>query len=229
MPGQVRGIYKKWFWNTYDYLGTLILVNILWVLCSLPVITLPMTMSGLFRVTNRIAAYEETGVRDFFSGIRDNIWRSLRLCGAFSGVLLLLIINILFYLRMMTLWSWTGAILSGAMIWLVMFVGLLGIYCFPLLGQRETSTWQIIKTGMFLVLDNARYSIGLLMVGLAILMVSLLSGVGILFGGVAAIGVLCSTGLREIQKQYETSETDEASHKEEARGWRDLFRPWEYQ
>ena len=73
MPGQVRGIYKKWFWNTYDYLGTLILVNILWVLCSLPVITLPMTMSGLFRVTNRIAAYEETGVRDFFSGIRDNI------------------------------------------------------------------------------------------------------------------------------------------------------------
>ncbi|MDP7238354.1 MAG: hypothetical protein QGI34_16665, partial [Candidatus Latescibacteria bacterium] len=101
-----------------------------------------MAMSGLFRVTNRIAAYEETGVRDFFSGIRDNIWRSLGLCGAFAAVLLLLIINILFYLRIMALWSWTGAILSGAMIWLVMFVGLLGIYCFPLLGQRETSTWQ---------------------------------------------------------------------------------------
>ena len=229
MSVPIRGMYKKWFWNTYDYLGTLIVVNILWILCALPLVTLPIAMVGLFRVTNRIAAYEETGVRDFFIGTRQDIWRSLRLCSVISGALLLLAVNILFYLRLMALWPWTGAVLSGAVIWIGVFVGLLSLYCFPLLVQKETSTWQTIKNGVFLVLDNAGYSIGLFTVGVAIITVSLISGVGILFVGIAALGVLYSTGLREIQRRYETSEEDDASDQEESRGWRDLYRPWEYQ
>lgn len=229
MPGHGRGIFKKWFWNTYDYLGILIVVNLLWIVCAVSVIALPIGMLGLFRVTNRIAAYEETGIRDFFTGLRTDIPRSLRLCGVFAGVWLLLLVNVLFYMRMMAVWPWAGAILSGAMIWLTLFTGLIGMFCFPLLERENMPVRQIIKTGAFMAVDNAKTTIGLFLTVLAVVTVGLVSGAGMLFIAVSAVAVLCSTALRELQKQYDASEADISSEVEEPRGWRDLIRPWEYQ
>ena len=90
MQEKAPGLFKKWFWNTYDYLGTLIVVNILWVLLVLPLVTLPLAFAGLFRVTGRIAAYEETGVRDFFSNTRGDVSRSFSLCAIYVVTILLL-------------------------------------------------------------------------------------------------------------------------------------------
>ena len=70
------------------------------------------------------------------------------------------------------------------------------------------------------------------------MVLGLVSGVGLLFGAISSLAVLCSTGLREVQKQYDPiptepvdSDTDNGSlmaqDTEELRGWRDLFKPWD--
>ncbi len=225
MPDKVPGLFRKWFWNTYDYLGTLIVINILWILFALPLVTLPLAFAGLFRVTGRIAAYEETGIRDFFGHTRRDLARSFRLCGLYAGVLILLAANVFFYVRLMDDWPWSGAILSGVMMWVIVFVCMTAVYTLPLMQRSQATVRQIIRSGVFLAMDNARYSFMLLLGGSLIMAFSLASGVGLLFLGVGAIGVLFSTGLREMLKRYDLTEADVL---EEARGWRDLVRPWGY-
>ena len=223
MQDKEPGLFKKWFWNTYDYLGTLIVINILWLLFVLPLVTLPLAFAGLFRVTGRIAAYEETGIRDFFAHTRGDLARSFRLCGLYAGVLVLLAANVVFYVRLMDEWPWPGAILSGVMMWVIVFVGMTAVYTLPLMQRSQATVRQIIRSGVFLVMDNAWYSFLLLLFGSLTMAFSLASGVGLIFLGVGAVGVLLSTGLREILKRYDLTEADVL---EEARGWRDLLRPW---
>jgi len=217
------GLFKRWFWNTYDYLGTLIVINILWLLFALPLVTLPLAFAGLFRVTGRIAAYEETGIRDFFTHTRQDLVRSFLLCGMYAGLLILLAANVLFYIGLMDEWPWTGAILSGVMMWLAVFVCMTAVYTLPLLQRSPAPLRQIIRSGVFLVIDNGRATFALVVVGFVTMAFSLASGVGLLFIGAGAVAVLFSTGLREVQKRYDLSD---ANMLEEARGWRDLLRPW---
>lgn len=225
MQDREPGLFRKWFWNTYDYLGTLIVINILWLLLALPLVTLPLAFAGLFRVTGRIAAYEETGIRDFFAHTRGDLGRSFKVCVLYAGVLILLAANMFFYMRLMEDWPWAGAILSGVMMWLIVFVCMTAVYALPLMLRRQAPARQIIRSGVFLVLDNPRRSFLLFLGGSLVMAFSLASGIGLLFLGLGAIGVLFSTGLREILKRYEQKE---AGVLEEARGWRDLIRPWGY-
>ncbi len=225
MPGHLRVTCKKWFWYTYDYLGTLIVVNVLWVLCALPVITLPVSMAGLFHVTTRIAAMQETGIGDFFTGVRLYTWRSVRLCFVYAVSLTLLAVNILFYVRMIEQWSWSAAVLAGGLSWLTIFVLVTGLMTFPLLIESTDPVRLVIKKGVLLVIDNMGIAAILFVAFLIVLLVGAATGVGLVFGAVSVAGMLCSTGLRELQKKYVATVDEDP---EEVRGWRDLFRPWDY-
>ncbi len=225
MPDKEPGLFRKWFWNTYDYLGTLIVVNILWLLFALPLVTLPLAFAGLFRVTGRIAAYEETGIRDFFAHTREDLGRSFCICGLYAGVLLLLAANVLFYVRLMDAWPWVGAVLGGVMMWLIVFVCMTAVYVLPLMQRGKVPVRQVIRSGVFLAVDNPRHAFALLFCGSVTMAFSLASGVGLLFLGIGAVGVLFSTGLREMLKRYDSTNGNVL---EEARGWRDLIRPWGY-
>lgn len=226
-----HSIYRKWFWNVYDYLGTLMLLNVLWLVCALPIVTLPGCMAGLFRVTTRIAAYEEVGIKDYFIGMRQGFGRMWVVCGVYGIVFGLLGVNILFYTNLIATWPWTGAILGGALIWVAAFVAVTGFYCFPLATQSREPILRIFRDAVYLVLDNPRASVGLLVAAIIVLGVSLVTGAGIVLGGISAVGVLCSTGFREIGKRYDPVgtglTTDSTLDMEEPRNWRDLLRPWE--
>lgn len=239
MHGRLRITYKKWFWNTYDHVGTLIVANVLWVLCASPLFTLPASTAGLFRVTSRIAAYQEVSVREFFIGFRTHFWPSARLCGLYFVCLMVLLANSFFYIRLMEDRPWIGAILSGGMLWAIVFVGLTGIVTFPLLVQTHDPVRVIIKKGVALVLDNIVFTGVVFVSGAVVLILGALTGAGLVIGAVSAVGVLFSTGFRELEKKYTlysseqeirdaSASADADQDFEEARGWRDLFRPWDY-
>jgi len=110
------------------------------------------------------------------------------------------------------------------MLWVMAFIALTAVYTFPLMHQRSRSVMENIRSGIFLVMDNTKHSIGVLVSGFLIMVFSLISGVGVFFLGIGAAAVLMSTGLREVLKRYDS--TDDKGIGEEARGWRDLLRPW---
>lgn len=225
MLDRLRVTCKKWFWYTYDYLGTLIVVNVLWILCALPVITLPVSMAGLFHVTTRIATMQEIGIRDFFTGVRLYTWRSVRLCIVYAVCLTLLAVNIMFYVRMIEQWSWIAAVLAGGLFWLMIFVLVTGLMTFPLLMESNDPLKLVIRKGVLLVIDNIGETAMLFVGFLTVLLIGAATGAGLIFGAVSVAGMLCSTGLRELQKKYVDTVDEDP---EEVRGWRDLFRPWDY-
>lgn len=233
MPGRLCIAHKKWFWNAYDHVGTLVLLNLLWVLCSLPLITVPASTAGLFYVTSRMASYQEASIRDFFLGFRRYHGRGLRLGGLYVFAFVVLFVNMRFYGRLMGSFQWIGTVLGGGMIWGMVFIGLTGVYAFPLLVQTDDPVRTIIKKSILLVLDNIRYTSVLLLGGMGVLLIGAVTGAGIVFGAVALVGLLFNTGLREVLKKYTPPKTGETPlitevDPEEPRDWRDLIRPWEY-
>ena len=165
--------------------------------------------------------------------------RSLRLCGIYAVCLGVLLINIVFYFRMMEQWPWVGALLSGIMLWVLIFVTFTGIVTFPLLIQTNDPIRTILKKGTLLVLDNLGFIIIIFTGGLIIMVLGAVTGVGLIFGAISAVSVLCSTGFRELQRKYDHQTVGHdkpdmndpvftGQDTEELRSWRDLFKPWDY-
>ncbi len=122
-------------------------------------------------------------------------------------------------------WSWSAAVLAGGLSWVTVFVLVTGLMTFPLLIESTDPVRLVIKKGVLLVIDNMGKAAMLFMGFLIVLLVGAATGVGLVFGAVSVAGMLCSTGLRELQKKYVATVDEDP---EEVRGWRDLFRPWDY-
>lgn len=80
------------FFRTMGKIGDLVIVNLLWLLCSLPVITIGASTLGLFTVVNKIAAGEDyRPAADFFKAFKRDfkqgtaLWLVVAL-GSIAGV-----------------------------------------------------------------------------------------------------------------------------------------------
>ena len=68
------------FYRTMGRIGDLVLANVLWLVCSLPIITAGASTLGLFTVVNKMAAKEDYTVRtDFFKAFRRDFKQSTAL------------------------------------------------------------------------------------------------------------------------------------------------------
>ena len=125
-------------------------LNILWLVCSLPIVTIGASTTALFYVTLKMAEDRDDGLtRMFFKAFRENfkpatkLWLILLTVGSFlaaDG----------FVLRRM--WSenifWT--LLTAVLIGAAVLYGIVLLYAFPLLARFENTTFGILKTA-FLV------------------------------------------------------------------------------
>lgn len=125
-------------------------LNILWLVCSLPIVTIGASTTALFYVTLKMAEDRDDGLtRMFFKASRENfkpatkLWLILLAVGSFlaaDG----------FVLRRM--WSenifWT--LLTAVLIGAAVLYGIVLLYAFPLLARFENTTFGILKTA-FLV------------------------------------------------------------------------------
>ena len=119
-------------------------LNILWLVCSLPIVTIGASTTALFYVTLKMAEDRDDGLtRMFFKAFRENfkpatkLWLILLAVGSFlaaDG----------FVLRRM----WSENIFDAAHCSLLVRAVLYGIvllYAFPLLARFENTTFGILK------------------------------------------------------------------------------------
>ena len=117
-------------------------LNILWLVCSLPIVTIGASTTALFYVTLKMAEDRDDGLtRMFFKAFRENfkpatkLWLILLAVGSFlaaDG----------FVLRRM--WSenifWT--LLTAVLIGAAVLYGIVLLYAFPLLARFENTTFR---------------------------------------------------------------------------------------
>lgn len=121
------------FWDAYYDTIDLILINLTWFLCSVPLITAIPALGGLFYATNRLAHGSGGNWRVFWEGFRQHFWLSWRWGLINAAVFIVLGVSYEFYsqLEIPALnWIRWPILIAGA-IWAE-----LQLFTFPLLLEQ---------------------------------------------------------------------------------------------
>ncbi len=187
----------------YRRLGIFLGANVLWILTSLPIVTLPAATAGLFYVVSRVIAderdleLEEATISDFWVGFR-GYWQSFSWLTFFNLVIFLLLgYSAVFYWRSsVEPLSW----LVGPLIILFVTFSAMQLYVFPLrLVYQADSTWNIFRRAFFLVLSRPMDSILLVIWQLMLTVVCFALGGPVLFLLFSALALLQTYMLRVIR------------------------------
>lgn len=230
---------------SYDHLGKLVLVSMLGGVLCVPVVTVPIVLLALFHFASLLVEKDDASIKDFFRGIR-LYWAR----GLFFGLLVLLVYvvlvsNIVFYLRLLKGdYAWIGAVLGGLSVWGLVLYSLMLLYAGPLALIKKHNIFGVLKYAFLLTVDNVVYTIGvaILLVAMLFVLLALTHGVGLFFLGSFCI-VLPSVAHHELARYYEKVELETAAvesgqhlkrltaedefDRYANRGFRDIVKPWE--
>ena len=173
-------------------------LNLLWMLCSLPIFTIGASTTALYYVTLKMAEDRDEGLTGmFFRAFRQNfvpatkIWLILLAVGGFFAVDGYVLSRIW---STNILWTLLAAVLIAAAIAYAMVL----LYAFPLLARFENTTFGILKTAL---LVGLRYLIcTLLMAAVYAVMVWLVIWIytPVFLLGVGCCAMLCSFFLVKV-------------------------------
>lgn len=224
----LRPTFKRFFWHTYDHLGTLIGANILWLVVCLGIVTAPAATAGLSYLARRIAAEEDAHLADFWVGFRRDFIPALKI-GAFTLVVAAALwFNADFYGHLRGGLAVAGTALATLLAWCWAFVLLMHAHLHPLLAGGERSLGRLLKKSALLVLDNPGFTVGITLQAAVIAVFCVVTGIGLVLILASLHATLLATGHRELLKKY-FPDSPEAQEAEETRTLRDLWRPWDSQ
>ena len=134
-------------------------LNLLWMVFSLPVITLGAATAALYRVTLKIARGEEPSVtQQFLRGFKEDFKQATVLWLILLGVGLLLGGDGYVLFRLSRSVSGTPAVLWTLLLALVIGAGIVYVivlcYVFPLVASVQNTNWAMLKNSFFI---GARY------------------------------------------------------------------------
>lgn len=224
----LRPTFKRFFWHTYDHLGTLIVANVLWLIVCLGVVTAPAATAGLFYLARRVAAEEDARISDFWLGFRRDFLPSLKISAFTLAVAAVIWFNTDFYGHLRGGLAVGGTALATLLIWSAAFLLLMHAHLHALVAGGERSLRRLLKKSALLVLDNPGFSVGITLQALVLAAVCLITGVGLPLILASLHATLLATGHRELLKKY-FPDSPEAQEAQETRTLRDLWRPWDSQ
>ena len=190
--------------HTFHRIGLLLVVNMLWWLFSLPLLTWPPATAGLFYVTQRLTDVnlsEQTTWRHFFSGAR-MYWRSSWLLAAVNlAVIAIISLNLLFYLnRSQVIWR----SIAGPVFLILLFWVAIQLYLFPiLLAQKRGGIKLMFKNACILSIQNMGFTVvlGLLLLSVILISTTLAGPVFLIL--ISFLAVAQTLALQEVLGQRE--------------------------
>lgn len=197
-----------------EKVGDLLLVNLLFVVCSLPVVTIGASATAMYYVLGRIRRQEGTVTKDFFRSFRENF----RQATLYWGALLLVALALYWNFRLIS--GWTGTLYSVMMVLLILvswFAVSWGSLVFPLLSRFDNTSAVTARNAGILVLavplrTLAAAAINSLPVALAVLLPGVFALAAVLWlfclFSAGAYGILCllSPLFTQLEKSGETSD-----------------------
>jgi uncharacterized membrane protein YesL len=150
----------------------LITLNLVWLVCSLPLVTLIPSTAALFYATNRIAHGKSADIPTFFEGFRLYFRRSW-LWGLLNIVVVaILVSNFVYYGRFD---SNLASVAGGIVIVASVLWASLQVYTFPLLLEQEHPHLRLaLRNSLILLIRRPFFTLG------ALLLMALLVAISIL-------------------------------------------------
>lgn len=159
-----------------------ILLNILWVICSLPVVTIGASTTALYTVMLKITVNEEGYIlKGFLQAFKDNfkqstiIWLILLAAGVLLGV------DFMFL-------SGSAHVIARAGTCVVGIIGVIYIFeivfAFPLVAKFENSTMQILKNAILIPVSRLPFALLVLLLTGMCIAVTFLNTTTVVYGAV---------------------------------------------
>jgi len=185
--------------------ANLMILNLLVIICSLPIVTCGAAITAMYYVTLKMAKNEDPYiVRNFFKSFVQNLKQSTVIW------LILLVFGVALYLD----WQIAVQTLSGTLLTVmkvvllvVIFAALMGVvYVFPLLSRFENTIRTTVKNAFLISLVNLPKTIMLMVLHLLPVTMILISEqlVPVVFMlGIPMVAYICSMVLVKIFERYE--------------------------
>jgi uncharacterized membrane protein YesL len=164
------GLIRETLIDSYYSFSALVIVNLLWTVFTLFVVTAPPAAAGLYYATNQLAHGNSIGGRTFIKGLGDYFW-----VGWLWGIINALVLGVLgFYFWFMTESTIPlRSIVQGLCIGLGIVWILAQFYTFPLLFEQEdVRIGTAIRNSFVLLLRKPRFILSL---SLFVLLLSILT------------------------------------------------------
>ncbi|MGN1141581.1 MAG: YesL family protein [Oliverpabstia sp.] len=191
----------------FQFLGTFtdfIVLNFLFLITCIPILTTGSAISALFTVTMR-EARNEPGyiIRPYLKAFKENLKSGFLLTLLYTGMGAILGFNLVFWLQIKTL-PGTIALVIIACCTFCYLLSLL--YVFALNARFENSVRQTLKNSLFIALANPSQTIVILLICIvagALLYVSKIFRVFLIIFGFAFLAYCASYPLIKVLGQYE--------------------------
>ena len=194
--------YDNPVWRFIGKFWDVLIVNILWIICSIPVVTIGASTTAMYYVTLKLARDEDGYTfRSFFKSFKENFKQSTVIWLFFLLTGVLLAFDVYYFVRMAEPSSLRTVMISVfvAMIfvWSAMFT-----YVFPLQARFYNPVKRTIFNSFFMSIRHMFHTIGMLAVDAAILFLSVTYIPQLSIFGVALIAFFNSYMLNSVFGKY---------------------------
>lgn len=146
-----------WFTRIFGTLGDIILVNILFIICSLPVFTIGASMSGMYYALMRKQRTDDGGIAKlFFKGFKDNFKQG-------TGAWLLYVVISFVFSMDFRLFGEGGPqenkLMYYASVVMFVLVSFIAIYLFPVIAAFENKLKDLILQSIYLAARNIIFTV----------------------------------------------------------------------
>lgn len=153
--------------------GDLMILNILWLVCSLPLVTMGASTAALYYATLKMARNEDSyPARMFLHSLRQNLRQGICLTLIFFALGAILFVDIQVCLSMA---SQIGQLLTAVFFLLTCLFAITLSYAFPVLAQFENSLKAILKNSLLMSICHLPYTVAVLALDLVPILLFFLS------------------------------------------------------
>ncbi len=194
------GALKKTLVGAWENLWELILVNLLWLLSTMLVVTAGPGLLAIFYLATQMAGEKQYRILDFWPALVRFFRRGLGVMAVWAFLLLVIYSNVLFY-RNFSL-KWVTAFAGGLWFYLLLFFLMMQPYWLWWMTAGGKGLWWAARAAAWEVLANPWFSIlQLVMVALVLLAVGRWAALLFLIAG-GFLALLGANMAREVPLSY---------------------------
>lgn len=204
--------YDNPVWRFIGKFWDVLVVNLLWIICSIPIVTIGASTTAMYYVTLRLVRDEDGyTIRSFFKSFKDNFKQATAIWLIFLAVGLILGFDLYFVLTMMAYSTlrtvMTTVFLALLFIWFAMFT-----FVFPLQSRFYNPVKKTIFNAFFMSIRHVFYTIGIVVMDVVLVLLTLTMIPQLLMFGVALIAFVNSFFLNAVFKKYMPKDDREDDH-----------------
>lgn len=180
-----------WFTRIFGTLGDIILVNILFIICSIPVFTIGASMSGMYYALMRKQRTDDGGIAKlFFKGFKDNFKQ------ATGAWLLYIVISFVFSMDFRLFGNGgpqENRLMYYASVVMFVLVSFIAIYIFPVIAAFENKLKELIIQSIYLAARNIIFTV-IIMILYTLPVYVLISNTQVFLVGIFVL-IICGFGM----------------------------------